>query len=677
MILRVGGELARGAGCLACRLPQTARSPRADDAHRNLPVDGRSARRPQSVDDPGSLTTRLKTDMKASTAAMFGDWQRCWKRLFLTDVMYKVIAFVLLTPLVSILFSLALALSGNTVLADQDILIFFLAPAGWLCLIAVGGLALAIKALEMAALMVILAATPPRTVRPLEALRFASVHAVVVLKLTARMTGIVLLILAPFLLVAGGVYFWLLTDHDINFYLKEKPPVFQVALGCGAILLVVVAIILLRFFANWFFALPLVLFENVAPSRALRESRNRIAGHRRNVLTVLVVWLLVMTVLSGLATSLVIFGGRSLVPRMTGSLPALVFATGASLLVWWLVNLAINLLGTTSLAAILFHLYQRVGGGGAVEPVRPELIEISADSPWLRLTRRRLVAAGLIGGLVTILVGVWFARSVRLEDHTEIMAHRGASAAAPENTMAAIRQAIADGADWVEIDVQETADGEVVVFHDSDFMKLAGNPLKIWDATLPALQDIDIGSWFGAEFGDQRVPTLAAVLQECRGKIGVNIELKYYGHDQQLEQRVVDIVEACGMTENIVIMSLKLPAVEKMKTLRPAWRVGLLMSVAAGNLKNINADFLAVNASFVDRRFVQAAHKINKQVCVWTVNDPVSMSTMIGRGVDAVITDKPAVARLVLQQRSELSAPERLLVELAGIFGIEREVVGQ
>ncbi len=192
--------------------------------------------------------------------------------------------------------------------------------------------------------------------------------------------------------------------------------------------------------------------------------------------------------------------------------------------------------------------------------------------------------------------------------------------------MAAFRQAIVDGADWIEIDVQETADGEVVVAHDSDFMKLSGNPLKIWDATLADLTDIDIGSWVDPKFSDERVPTLTDVLRLCKDKIGVNIELKYYGHDQQLEQRVVDIVEAEQMADQVMVMSLKPEGVAKMKALRPNWRCGLLLSVYVGKLKNIEADFLAVNSKFATRNFVRRAHKLEKEVFVWTVNDAATMS---------------------------------------------------
>lgn len=293
------------------------------------------------------------------------------------------------------------------------------------------------------------------------------------------------------------------------------------------------------------------------------------------------------------------------------------------------------------------------------------------------LTRMRLVSGVLIAGLLAGLIGIGTMHTLRWEDRVRIMAHRGSSAAAPENTLASVKQAIVDRADFVEIDVQETADGQVVVFHDSDFKKLAGVDLKIWDATLRDLRQIDIGSSFSSKFSDQRVPTLAQVLKTCKGKIRVNIELKYHGHNQQLEQRVVDIVEAHGMAANIVAMSLQLDAVRKVKALRPDWKVGLLMSVSAGAIRRVDADFFAVNAAFVDSHFIQRAHDADKEVYVWTVNDAPSMSLMISHGVDGIITDKPALAREVLEQRARMSVPQRLLLELASVLGLAPEFAEQ
>ena len=167
----------------------------------------------------------------------------------------------------------------------------------------------------------------------------------------------------------------------------------------------------------------------------------------------------------------------------------------------------------------------------------------------------------LIGGTaVAGLVGAWLLNGIQVHDNIVVAAHRGAAGKAPENTLASVRQAIKDGADWIEIeieiDVQETIDGEVVLIHDSDFMKLAGVDLKVWYGTLKQLREIDIGSWFGPEFSAERVPTLTEVLDETRGQSRVVIGLKYYGHDQQLEQRAVDIVEQAGMVNDVAIMSL-------------------------------------------------------------------------------------------------------------------------
>jgi glycerophosphoryl diester phosphodiesterase len=97
------------------------------------------------------------------------------------------------------------------------------------------------------------------------------------------------------------------------------------------------------------------------------------------------------------------------------------------------------------------------------------------------------------------------------------------------------------------------------------------------------------------------------------------------------------------------------------------------MSVSAGNLKKIDADFLAVNARFADRRLIRAAHRNGKEVFVWTVNDAPTISTMIGRGIDGLLTDKPALARSVLEQRAQMSVPERLLLEFSKVLGAAPE----
>lgn len=109
--------------------------------------------------------------------------------------------------------------------------------------------------------------------------------------------------------------------------------------------------------------------------------------------------------------------------------------------------------------------------------------------------------------------------------------------------------------------------------------------------------------------------------------------------------------------------------IQKVKRLRPDWTVGLLTAIAVGDLTRAEADFLAVNTELATRAFIQSAHQKGKDVSVWTVNDTIAMSTMISRGADNLITDHPDLARRVLAERSEMSSVERILVELAFVFG--------
>ena len=246
---------------------------------------------------------------------------------------------------------------------------------------------------------------------------------------------------------------------------------------------------------------------------------------------------------------------------------------------------------------------------------------------------------------------------------------------APENTLAAFRLGAAERADFVELDVQESLDGEVVVVHDSDLMKVAASPMKIWEHTLAELRSVDIGSHKGPEFKDERVATLAEALAACKGKSGVLVELKSYGHNDRLEEKVAAIVEAAGMENDCMFMSLDHYQVGRMKRLRPSWRVGVLVAKALGDITSLHADFVAVEARMATRRFVRRAHRAQQDVYVWTVNDPAWMLAAMSSGVDGLITDRPALAREVIARRAQMSDAQRLLAALLVRAGARTEAL--
>ncbi len=602
----------------------------------------------------------------------FKDFLKAWPRLLATDVIYKIIALVVLTPVVGLALKFFMSTRGSSVLADQDILFFFLSPVGLAALVVVGAVSLAILTLEQACLMAIgFGETQDLHIRTIDALWYGARQASSVVRLALRILVQVLLIAAPFLTASGLAYWLLLREHDINFYLAERPPVFVFAAGVVLALVAVMAVLIIRRLLSWAFALPLMLFEDLSPAEALTTSAERTAGHKLIVGFTLVAWGAAGALLSAAPLAIVGTLGRWAVPSFADSMALLVIVMGFFLLLWALLNLVVTLINESMFALLIVRLYSALGSSPDAQLSGQAAAENLATSQRRRISIKWVLAGLVLAGVLAAVAGSLFMETVRFDDDVLVIAHRGAAGSAPENTLASIELAVEHGADMVEIDVQETADGEIVVVHDSDLMRVGRSPLKIWEATYEEILEVDVGSWYGPDFTGQRVPTLEQVLELCKGRAMVDIELKYYGHNERLEERVADIVERMGMEDEIVLMSLVSDIVSTMKTMRPGWTVGLLTAKAVGDLTTSDADFLAVHIGIASPGFVRHAHTAGKEVFVWTVNDKLNMHRMMSRGVDGIITDYPGLARTAIEERTELSSAERLMLTAALWIGLK------
>ncbi len=600
------------------------------------------------------------------------DFTRTWPRLLAVDMVYKIIAFVVLAPLAGLTLKLFMMTRDSSVLADMDILYFVLSPAGLAALVVLGSLGLAILALEQACLMAI-GFGESRNLRlsTTEALWYGARHAWPTVMMALRIFLRTLLIALPFLAAGGLVYLLLLRQYDINYYLAQRPPAFFFAAGAIAILLAVMAVLVIRRLLGWAFALPLLLFEGFGAAQALTTSAQRTAGHKRVVGITLMAWGAAAALLSSLPLAVVGMVSHWLVPRFSDSMALVVIVVGGFLLLWGLLNLLVTLVNAVLFALLIVRLYDTLGSTPEARLSGMTFSEKSALGKTWRITPKMASSALVLTTVLAALAGYVLLESVRFDDDVIVIAHRGAAGSAPGNTLASVALAVEQGADMVEIDVQESADGEIVVIHDSDLMRVGGSPLKIWEADYAELQQVDVGSWYGPQFRGQRLPTLEQVLEICKGRSMVDIELKYYGHNERLEERVADIVERTGMEDQIVLMSLVNDIVVSMKALRPAWTVGLLTATAVGDLTRSDADFLAVHVGIASSRFVRRAHAAGKEVYVWTVNDKLNMSRMMSRGVDGVITDHPALARQVIEERAEMNPAERLMLTAAFWLGLD------
>lgn len=276
------------------------------------------------------------------------------------------------------------------------------------------------------------------------------------------------------------------------------------------------------------------------------------------------------------------------------------------------------------------------------------------DSGSPLLSRRNGLAilgmAGLIAGLGMIdgaVNGTFLASSVVVQ--TEITAHRGSSGSAPENTMAALEAAVEEMADWAEIDVQETKDGAAVVCHDDNLRRIAGINRKVSDMTLEEVRRADAGSWFSQEYRGEKIPVLEEVMEYAKGRLKLNIEIKYLGADSRLPQKVCRLVEAYEMEEQCIVTCTNMGYLRQVKEENPNIRTGYIVPAAYGAYyKNDAVDVISIRSGFVSEKMVALAHEEGKSVHAWTVNDKAELERMRVLAVDNVITDVPALAREIL-----------------------------
>jgi glycerophosphoryl diester phosphodiesterase len=242
-----------------------------------------------------------------------------------------------------------------------------------------------------------------------------------------------------------------------------------------------------------------------------------------------------------------------------------------------------------------------------------------------------------------------------------IAAHRGASMGAPENTLAAIQKAIDMGADMAEIDVQLTYDNAVVVIHDFDLMRIAGIPKRVSQMTLEEIRNVDAGSWFSPDFRDERIPTLGEVLDLAKGKIRLNIELKYTKPNPQLARRVVRAIKERGADDWCVISSLDHQGLMDVRQAAPDLPIGFIVGESVGAIEKLDVDFLSVSSRLLNRDLMNRARRQGKYVHVWTVNDPAGVERSLDMGVAGILTDDPPMVAEVVDERSRLSDAEQVI----------------
>lgn len=238
-----------------------------------------------------------------------------------------------------------------------------------------------------------------------------------------------------------------------------------------------------------------------------------------------------------------------------------------------------------------------------------------------------------------------------------IFAHRGVSALAPENTLAAFQLALELGADGIELDVMLSADKELVVIHDSTVERTTDGTGKVSEMPYAVLRELDAGTKFGEPFAGEHLPTLAEVFELVGNKMLINVELKnYHAPFDDLAKHVVLLINKHGLQTTTLLSSFNPLNAHKARSLNPSIPFGLLTApgkagaLLRGPIGRVFG-YQALHPYYEDvtTQMVESLHKHDKQCNVWTVDDPEALIAMKQFSVDAVICNNPVVARKILE----------------------------
>ncbi|MCM1506063.1 MAG: glycerophosphoryl diester phosphodiesterase membrane domain-containing protein [Ruminococcus flavefaciens] len=323
----------------------------------------------------------------------------------------------------------------------------------------------------------------------------------------------------------------------------------------------------------------------------------------------------------------------------------------------------------TVICWITYHFFEDVGD--TEEIIIPEL-----NNKLKKSTRIIAIAVMAVSGILLNMtyIKALYKGNINLNmgilTKTQITAHRGYSAVAPENTLYAFEEAVEIGADYIELDVQLTADEQLVVFHDKTIDRTTDGKGELSQYTYEELQKLSAGSWFSKDgrFDDAKIVLLSDVLETVGDDILLNIEIKNHGNVKKTAEKTVEVIEEYNIERSCYVTSFSYTALKTVKKINPKIKTGLIANVASSTsfsqLKYIDA--VSLNYIFINPSIVNMAHQNGKRVFVWTVDSRSDIQHMIAMGVDNIITNRPDTASDMVTSNS---IGDTFLTILEKIFG--------
>ncbi len=254
---------------------------------------------------------------------------------------------------------------------------------------------------------------------------------------------------------------------------------------------------------------------------------------------------------------------------------------------------------------------------------------------------------------ITLIVMAFHTISFSQNRITQVIAHRGGSNLAPENTVSAFQNAIDLGVDMIEIDVEQTSDAVVVVLHDDNVDRTTNGTGRIDSLSYDYVKNLDAGSWYSDKYKGEHISTLEEVLQLIDGQVILLIEIKS-GSERYpgIEKRTVDLVHRHKADSWVIIQSFNKKAIDRVKTMDSSLRTYYLLGGSFNNfykeaMTSSSFDFghegVGVHHKYLNEENINGLKKLGVKIFAWTVDDPSNMDKFLKLGIDGIITDSPDI----------------------------------
>ncbi|BBI31282.1 glycerophosphoryl diester phosphodiesterase [Cohnella abietis] len=560
-----------------------------------------------------------------------------YREIIIFELLYKTLTLFIFIPAISSIFRGLLRLGGFAGATNYELLQFAMSKYGLLCMLILIPIATLLIFLEFSVLIILSYHGQKRQRIGLIPAFLQSLSYLPSL-FKYGFLGLVIYLLL-FLPLGAGVGASLLPSLEIPNFISGE----LVKTGGGILLLIGVLGVMLFFNARWIFLLPIVVIEGAASFRKAAKKSAALLKKRYIRITVVIVSVVLLYLLVVMLLMIVIMGAVGLLYFLWEKQTVFAgvvrgVALKSSILSLYLASLFVIPLYITTIT----RLYMvKADPDHAVlhlpEPKSREERSIQ-NQGLLQKHKRKLIVLGSATVFASALSLLPAIGEIQIADHkVEIMAHRGYISQGPENTIEAIQGAIEAKADYAEIDVLETKDGELAVIHDTNLKRLTGIHAQVYDLTMDELRKLQVkqGNFTG------RISSLAEVMDKARGKIKLNIEIKTHGKEQNLVDTFIRIVRDNHFENECIVQSLDYEIVQQVKAAAPELQVGYIIFAGVPDMGRIRADFVVMEEYMVKESVVASAKRHNKPLYVWTVNNTESMGRFFSMGVDGIITDYP------------------------------------